>query len=174
MHWDTTQESWMQDVLDDAITHDYHVIIGVHKSPFNVAQDVSNPFNSIDYDPAHAGGIQQGPEVLVKDFIDGGGHFICYLTGHMHDDYMGVSVSATYANQLVIGVGCANLSASGAYSSMARIANDITQDCFNILSIDTISQTIKLMRIGANYDRFMRRKSALSWNYNTNQIVYCE
>ena len=174
MHFDSAQQSWMQSVLSDAITQGYHIIAAIHISPLDTVKDVNNPFSSIEYSPGNAGGVRPGPEALIKTFIDNGGHFVCYLCGHIHDDFMGVGVANDYNNQLVIGVGSASTAASGNYSSMARIRGDKTQDCFNILSIDTQTCTLKLMRVGANYDRFMRQKNTLAWDYDNSRLIYAD
>ena len=71
-------------------------------------------------------------------------------------------------------IACASVTPSFVYSTMARENGTITQDCFNILSVDTYKNLIKITRIGANYDRYMRRKNTLSWDYGIGELIYVD
>lgn len=176
-HWDSTQNTWLVNTLAVAQTNGRHVIILVHRAPFRISADISNPFQNVDYINRTFADHSPMTDVYtaVKNFIDAGGTFVCYLCGHLHDDYFGLGSDADTNNQLVIGVGCASGQTSATASgTMSRIAGQRSQDCFNVVGVDTTSKTIKIMRIGANYDRYMRKKNTLSWNYGTNQLIYVD
>ena len=178
LHWDATQLSWLTSVLADAKANSLHVLIAVHYVPFVLTQvTTGNPFTSID-----VGGnvgvtepnLSQAADA-VKDFIDGGGDFVCWICGHVHQDQWGVGRSDLgWSNQLVISIATASVAPANNYSEMARANGNKTQDCFNIMGIDVTSKTIKLMRIGADYDRYMRHKNTLSWNYGTGTLIYTD
>lgn len=174
-HWDSTQNTWLVNTLATALSLGRHVVILVHRAPFRINADTNNPFQNVDYINRTFADHSPMTDVYtaVKNFIDTGGTFVCYLCGHLHDDYFGLGRDTDTSNQLVIGVGCASGKTAATVSgTMSRIAGQRSQDCFNVVGIDTTSKTIKIMRIGADYDRYMRKKNTLSWNYGTGQLIY--
>ena len=174
-HWNTAQKEWFAEKMAETrdpnnAAYGLHVIVAVHYPAFVNIKTGNNPFDSIDYSPNQI----CNPEIpqLVKAHIDAGGVFVCYLTGHTHYNLFGLN--ATYPNQLMITVPTASVLAAENYDDEARENGNKTQDCFNLISFDAVSKTIKLMRIGADYDRYMRRKNTLSWDYNNSQLIYCD
>lgn len=178
---DATQLAWFQDTLASAKTGGLHVVVAIHRAPFALVPMPENPFDNIDFPnkslAPYGGDHQPYTEayMAVKSFIDAGGVFVCWLCGHSHDDYFGIGNNADTANQLVIGVACAASNAAATDgTTIARDSGQKSQDCFNVVGIDTNSKTIKLLRIGADYDRYMRKKNTLSWNYATSQMIYID
>ena len=175
LHWDSTQKSWFEGILADSITDELDVIVAVHFPPFYIDQDQDNPFAAIDTASNSVNFTNVEAANAVKTFINNGGNFVCWLCGHIHQDVMGLGRTVDgFQNQLAISIATASVTPAGIYSEMARVQGTRTQDCFNIVGIDTHSKTIKVMRIGANYDRYMRRKNTFSWNYATGQIIYVD
>lgn len=172
-HWDTTQKDWLIATLSDSGTK--HIVCLLHRAPFMLTPQPHNPFDNIDYvnetvteGTAHVRDHEPYVEAYtaVKNFIDNGGNFVCWLCGHLHDDYIGLGRDADVSNQLVIGVACASSSASATNSgSMSRVVGEKSQDCFNVVGIDTASRTIKIMRVGTDFDRYLRKKDTMSWDY---------
>lgn len=179
-HWDATQKAWFEEVLNDARIKGYHVVIAVHYPPFATEHNPDNPFDSITVHPDERG-WHTSPDIpnAVKSFIDEGGIFICYLSGHTHCDYFGLAredgeykMQEGWHNQLCIGVASASyISGSGFYGDCDRTVGTKGQDCFNIVGIDTASRTIKIVRIGLEYDKYMRKKNTLCWDYDANQLL---
>lgn len=175
MHWDATQKSWFEGVLAAAITAELDVLVAVHYPPFYINQDASNPFAAIDTASDSIVFTNAEAANAVKTFINNGGNFICWLCGHIHQDVMGLGrQSDGFENQLAISIATASVSPASVYSEMERVKGSRTQDCFNIVGIDTHSKTIKVLRVGANYDRYMRRKNTFSWNYETGTMIYVD
>lgn len=176
-HWNPTQKSWFEDVLKETLdssnsSFGYHVLVAVHYPAFTIEKQPNNPFNSIDYTITKSNCCVADIPDIVQSFKQNGGSFICYLTGHMHTDFFGVGTQ--YPDQLCISIACASVNAAQPYCDMVRRMGDKTQDCFNLVGIDTDNYVIKLMRIGAEYDRYMRRRSVLCWNYKDNQLIYVD
>lgn len=174
-HWNTAQKDWFVEKMAETrdpnnAAYGLHVIVAVHYPAFVNIKTGDNPFDSIDYSPNQI--CNSEIPQLVKAHIDAGGVFVCYLTGHTHYNLFGLN--ATYPNQLMITVPTASVLAAKNYDDEARENGNKTQDCFSLISFDAVSKTIKLMRIGADYDRYMRRKNTLSWDYNNSQLIYCD
>lgn len=83
--------------------------------------------------------------------------FICYLTGHIHRDAIGYVHDTTH-KQLIITVPSGNALAVGTGSSYAfsggndlpRRGWGVTQDAFNVYSIDRENKTVRIMRVGSD------------------------
>lgn len=57
---------------------------------------------------------------------------------------------------------------------MNKVIGNRTQDCFNVIGIDTTSKSITIMRVGANYDRHLRRKNTMSRDYENGELLYVD
>ena len=51
------------------------------------------------------------------------------------------------------------------WNDTVRNSDDYSRDLFDVMSFDTKSKTISVKRIGANYDRFMRKRNAMCLDY---------
>ena len=174
MYWTTEQNTWLQDVLSST-PNTMSVIVACHYKPSYTRIECNmddGMQESIDYgiDPnADPGYVNAAAVTSVKNFIDGGGKFICWLCGHDHKDFMGL---ATVDNrQLVVGVSLAQCGTRTHYSVMDRIEGTKSQDLFNIIGFDTYNKHIRILRIGADFDIFMRSKKSLCINYETKAII---
>ena len=176
-HWDHAQKVWLEDVLNETLdssssSFGYHVIVAVHYPAFVIEKQPDNPFDTIDDSIPQSYCCIDGLPDIVQSFKQRGGTFVCYLSGHLHTDCFGVGVK--YPEQLCISIACASVSAAQPYCDMIRRVGDKTQDCFNLVGIDTNSKVIKIMRIGAEYDRYMRRRNVLCWDYKNNYLIYVD
>ena len=59
----------------------------------------------------------------------------------------------------------------GYYGDQARKAGTRSNDAFNLVSIDPIGKVVKLIRIGANYDYYIRPRNILAFNYITGEFI---
>lgn len=170
-YWDNTQKQWLIDTLADAKTNSLEVIMASHEGAFKLltAKDASNPFDSLDYDLT---GTMVMPEAVaaVKSFVDGGGTLICWLTGHMHADAFGMSTDSRYSGMLDICVSAAGKHLAN--QEYSRPDGTKAMDLFNIYSIDVVKKRLSIVRIGADYDMYMRHKNSLVWDYANKQILY--
>lgn len=166
---DCAQAVWLSEKLAETLDNSgnaaagFHVVIAVHRTPFRTTMDSKNPFNSLEFNVADGGTVNSNIAVRVNEYIELGGHFACYLTGHQHIDHFGVGVA--YNNQLNITVGTGDDFAGSNTQNIARVKGTDSQDLFNIVAIDTYNSTIRLARIGAKYDRYGREKKTLCYYY---------
>lgn len=104
----------------------------------------------------------------IEDFVEAGGEFVCWLAGHTHADL--VCVNSNYPSQIVLEIDTATPTKSKPYSDTARSIDTPTQDCFDVIGVDTRSKTIRIVRIGASETQYMQSKKALCINYLTGEV----
>ena len=177
--YQAAQQAWFADVLADAITEGLSVIVASHfrikcesllRSPFTCpGAAVENPDSSVCNEPYVP---------LVKDFIDNGGKFVCWITGHSHYDAIS-KTSEEQGNQINICVnraGAVGSTATSLWETNSRINVDFsdwkTFDCFNVMAIDTYYKFITLFRVGSNWDKMGRKVETCCIKYDTGEILY--
>lgn len=174
INWSNAQGTWLSDVLADAITNNYHVVICMHYQcyQFQGKRDCNwNSFKSVDGSSSHA---SEQVCSIVQDAVDNGLKFICYLGGHHHRDYFGFS--ADYPNQGMFGtdkptpgasVNDADREAAACYYSV----KDREYWCFNIISINTTYGVMNIDRIGNNRDMMGRPMNHMTYDYINSVII---
>lgn len=169
MKYTTEQLTWFANSLTNAISLGYSVIVAQH-SNFGGYIPLGD-FSSLDdsYADKSGGGDGNVDDYLnaVDTFINNGGTFICWLSGHMHVDCSGWI--AYHNNQLAFVFECAKC--SGAYSDGDRVLGEKSQDSFNIISVDTNANLVKVVRVGNDCDRYLRSRKSIVVNYLTKEIV---
>lgn len=177
MYWDATQLSWFEGVLESARTSGLHVLVMTHASfPWANMETVdclwskagmltnysdSGAINDPTRTPIAAAGA-------VKTFIDGGGKFVCWLTGHQHGDDL--HKLPDYNNQMVVTMGSFAQRASMLQKSDNQA--DYNYDCLTYIAVDCSNKCIKFLRIGADIDMYGIKHDGLSIRYDrTDPIV---
>jgi hypothetical protein len=160
MHWTTEQKNWLAAVLADCKTNNKSVVICSHYSPrlnYNYDSTFCNltPFADTFLNA-------EVPALVDESDVD----FICYLSGHTHEDQFGTVVD--YPNQSAIVIDCAGCRQN---EHTNRWENTKSQDCFNIVSFDTKQGLVKIVRIGSDVDSYLRSKKVMTYNYRTGEIV---
>lgn len=170
MYWDADENTWLQNTLADAITNGLDVAIACHYPP-SALKKYGTPFQTIQdsvfqsFDVIYGDGMSTTEPILtVQEFIDNGGNFATWIVGHVHDDFVGVLKN--YPNQLCIAVTAAACNYQNIYDSAERVRGTKSQDAFNIVGIDTYNKTVKVVRVGSNYDSFMRKKDTMCIKYS--------
>lgn len=167
-HWDAAQLSWFQSVLADAITNSKKVVVFNHypydktkvtqkAEGWNSWETYLNDYRLFDtmYTPSSA-------VAAVKDFIDAGGIFVGWLTGHMHRD-LSVTINDDARQYMMT-------TASGSYAKHTDSASfsDISQrqyDCFTVIGVDTTHGFIKFLRCGLDEDSTLAKRKPYTWDY---------
>ena len=175
MYWDSAQKTWLESVLADAKTNSKYVVC-VNHSPFNKADaiiDYDSPlnswkvFNSSSFDAIHL-----APEAVsaVSDFINGNGNFVCWLTGHTHNDYLMTETNAS--RQFMINIASAKYSnhADG-FSPTATAYGETNYDCFDVIGIDLTNKILKVLRIGFNEDAAMKIRNRFSYDFANSKLL---
>ena len=167
----TNQNTWLESVLSSAKSKGFSVVCATHCVPqTSKVNYIDCTFNSInlkyedEYDTCVTNTIYQQ---TVQNFIDAGGKFITWICGHTHVDF--VYTTSEFPNQLWIVVACGLLSNK---LDIDRTDGTKNQDAFNILTFDTNTELVKIIRVGADRDRSMRHLGTMSINYNTHNVIY--
>lgn len=161
----TAQNTWLASRLAEAKTNGYAVVILEH-TPLNNFTKVDCNFSIIGL----SWGWNEFPTLYqdtVQSFIDGGGEFACYLAGHCHCDYVGYN--SNYPDQLCIAITTART--TGYDNDQRRVAGEKSQDAMDVVLVDTVTKTVKLIRVGADMDCYLRGRNLFSINYNTKEVI---
>lgn len=181
MYFDDEQYMWLIDVLEDARVKGLSVVASSHYPASNVSVfDCS--FNTRQVQAGRVSAVLNWKASnAVDDFLDNGGEFVCWLCGHTHLDYVGTVEGHPKQVMVVIDTANYNVSAQHAYSDIARVKDSKSQDLFNIVAFDTYNKTIKVMRVGADYDCWGRKRDTMCIQYKSNplytiekpELIYC-
>lgn len=181
MHQSADQLSWFTSTLASAKTAGLHVIAAVHSRAHWLFDSHVTPWDDKPLVPSYTAGYSDTsastyPENLsddyasaVDDFINDGGYFVCWIHGHTHHKMF--AQLQTHPNQLDVSVENAGIPDFAWTYVKARINGTKSEDCFNVLAIDTDSKILRIMAVGATYDRFMRHTDTIAYNYDTHTIL---
>lgn len=161
----TNQNDWLQARLEEAKSSGYTVVIIEH-TPLPNSVAISCGFNMIR-NPWTYGQFDSMYQSSVDSFINAGGRFACYLTGHSHGDLVGYN--SDYPNQIYIAVTCAGT--TGRDNDQRRVVGEKSEDAFNIVVVDTETETIKLIRVGADIDNYLRGRNICTIDYMNKSII---
>lgn len=159
-----SQNTWLQTVLADAQTNDYTVVIIQH-CPVSNQRLIDSGFTMLGRTSSQTFPVMY--QQSVKTFMDNGGKFACYLTGHTHWDM--ICYNNDFPDQLCICVSCAIT--TGRDGDQYRDYNTKAQDAANVVVIDTTTKTVKLIRVGADMDYYLRPRNELAISYETKEII---
>lgn len=156
----TAQNTWLQQTLAGAKTNGYSVIILTHYGPYN---GVKVDCNFTDKIEPVLSGFKEMYQQSVQSFIDGGGDFVCYLSGHTHYDL--ICKNTNYPNQLFVVV-------TATYSGFPDLTKP--KERFNILTFDKTRHIVKIIRVGQDRDEYMRHIGLITIDYKTLEVIYSE
>lgn len=170
MNWsfNQVQQEWLEEVLSDATAKDYAVIICEHYCPNTSFKGLKECTFQTLYRSSPSSYLGSDGARIVQDAIDGGLKFVCWLFGHEHLDFFGVLEN--YPKQYALAVDKAHADESWE-RDCCRSGNDRERDAFDVVSIDTSSGMLTVMRIGNNRDKYMRQKNFLTFDYVNSKIV---
>lgn len=181
MHQSADQLTWFVSTLASAKTAELHVIVAVHSRAHWLFTSHVTAWDDKPLVPSYTAGYSDTsastyPENLsddyadaVDDFMTGGGYFVCWIHGHTHHKMF--AQLQTHPNQLDVSVENAGIPDFAWTYVKARIENSKSEDCFNVIGIDTDSKVLRIMAVGATYDRFMRHADTIAYNYDTHSIL---
>ena len=80
---------------------------------------------------------------------------------------------ARHPNQMTINIGSSgNMELVNRASDIERVEGTKSQDCVNMVVIDTFKKQLKLYRIGGDIDRYFRSRKALVFDYDNREVIY--
>lgn len=172
MFYDEAQNTWLTTTLSDANANGFDVIIAIHASPAET-DAIPCTYTSIDsfIQPAGWASYSTANAIqVVKNFIDNGGKFVCWLGGHVHHDMMG-KITEDNRQLVVLVETCSNNEQEG--FDRPYIEGEFEYaDAFNIIGVDTYRHILKLFKVGYEYDSAMRRKGTFVYDYEKHSVVF--
>ena len=200
-HFSQTQIDWFISVLDSAIESNLNVIICMHSPEFEQApvkndkkfyqrnwnwvsklsyidgaiiEDIVNAFKkgiAINKTYTYQNENADIPSVTANHTFGGNGKFICYLAGHLHSDFIGVSNN--YEDQLYLIETCTcavpQIKNTRNYgeevNDLPRIVGTSCEDAFNVYCFDFDKKQIKVVRVGSNINDQMEFRDKEIYTY---------
>jgi len=176
MCYDSQQEQFLSLALESALLSKLSVVSICHYPvddivPFDCGFTLSKFINSkiVTKNWSHEAGINTAPK-CVQDYIDKGGTFICWLSGHLHKDAVGVLNK--YPDQIAFVFEAATCDSNQCEGSdSTREKGTVNQDSFNVICFNPISKTINVLRIGNQLDINNRSKKQITLDYSNKRII---
>lgn len=166
------QQIWFRNVLEDARTKGYKVLVSHHAPAEFDAIDC--PFTIQDFNNKGTRSKATDDELAeVQTFIDNGGTFVAWLTGHLHQDVIGTCKN--YPNQLQLAIDTSriprNINGSSVYQGgNYKIADTKSNYCLDVVAVT--EKMVTIQRIGTEYDKIGRKIESFVYNFVTHNIVY--
>lgn len=175
IHFDEAQAAWLEQTLEQARRAGLAVVAATHYPPQSGIEPLQTGFSCEwaevgAYEPPVGSQMERMPDgayAAVDAFIEGGGTFVCWLSGHEHYDLVG-HVSG-HSRQLVVIVDKGGY--GDGYMREARIKGTDTQDAFNLVTVNPETHLLTVQRIGCSVDEAGRSKKLLCYDYIVGEIV---
>ena len=168
------QMTWLNAALSGAITNSYAVVGAIHFPPMPTNfHKIDSNFTALLH--GTAGDMSQfawhtyHTYILetVDQFIDDGGDFVCWLSGHTHYDL--VSYDDRFPKQLFITISCAM--PSSLFEEKIRDTGRGAGLVLNTVCVDTARKYVKLIRYGAEWDDCLRHTGTCVIKYDANPPI---
>ena len=160
------QKTWLQSTLRDARALGYSVITATHEVTYPIVDKLNVTFQTKDSYEQFSGNVAKSEfDAIIKEFKTNGGSHIANLCGHEHADMVGYTENGT----LNIAVECATN--DNIWTDGKRVEGTRTYDCFNVISVNSQLNIIKIVRIGNNSDHYLRGKNILTYDYLNKKVI---
>ncbi|MBQ7256776.1 MAG: hypothetical protein IJS60_03685 [Abditibacteriota bacterium] len=169
----TAQCEWLKALLKEAKEKKLSVVIATHL-PFVYEKYnfVDTEFNNFDKalmpQPWYA--CYKNIKIYqdaVDEFMKSGGDFVCFICGHYHSDH--IFYNEEYPDQLQIIVGVA--APWDDIDTTLRIQGTKSMDLANAFIVDTATKTLKIIRVGADMDKYFRKRDLFSYDYKNKKVI---
>lgn len=174
--WET--RAWLRGILREALEKGLHVITAQHeptgyindtfRSRYQTYRDCNAEFRRYElertrYDYDHRGRVLYGD--VIEEFISLGGNYVINLAGHDHVDEFGLN------DRGILNIVVENGTSWDGISDISRVPGERSEDCFNVMSVDTEKHEFTVVRIGANTDKSGRTKQMMVFDYQNKRIL---
>lgn len=170
----STQLTWLSGVLQDAYDNDYSVLCVNHYMFARENCTLVNCTFTIKGALSNEGSwtIPETAVSAVETFIGYGGKFICWIGGHVHNDFV---LLHNNGHQMCIGVSTASYKSKQVqYCDNVRARGLKSQDLFNVVSIDTYSKKLSVLRVGSDLSRFMIPRRRMCIDYVNRTVLWSD
>ena len=163
-----SQCEWLLERLNGAKALGYHVITCMHEMTNPIINKLDTTFQTIDNFESLGGNKQSISKFdkVIGDWIKAGGVHVANFAGHEHSDFIG------YTENGVLNVCVQAATDNIIWTDGKRVQGSRTWDCFNVVSVETSTGTLKLIRVGNNSDHYLREKKILSYDYINKRIIF--
>lgn len=159
------QKEWYKKTLESAREKNMAVMVASHftvcRNTENVPCDFSKP-NAVFKAPEKFADFEK----ITQDFIDKGGEFICYLSGHHHTD--AVLKNKLYP-QYEFAVGTASVKKDK--SDNIRSTKDKSIDLADIFVADRDAKKLYIIRVGADKTKNNTERKTLVFDYKNGKVL---
>lgn len=177
MHYDKVQDKWFEDTLNDALEKGYTVIGAQHYFSQTGLVSVDSGFSTGPGIAACTDTLRPQIEctreqafITLDRFIDRGGNFVCWLSGHDHEDYIGHVGGHERQLQVLID----KAGDKDQYMRENRSRGTVNQDSFNLVTVNPGRHMLILQRIGCTRGPSMRSKTLFCYDYLSRRILVNE
>lgn len=177
VHYDEFQDIWLDNVLTDARERGYAVVGAVHYFSQTGLQGIESGFTTNPSIPSCSNPdapqiecMREQAFVTVDRFIDNGGEFVCWLSGHDHEDYIGIVPSHTRQLQILVD----KAGEKDMYMHEDRTKGTVNQDSFNLVTVNPSKSLLVIQRIGCTRGPEMKSKTLFCYNYRKRTIIVNE
>ena len=138
---DTEQKTWLANTLTNTQS-DYNIIIFCHKF-----FSIGNNGEGVTIDSSTGGVVQN---IINTNYSNISATFVAVICGHSHRDYYTTDSTNGYP---IICTSTDDWQRSEMYGGPVMTAGTTTEQCFDVVHIDTINRKLYFTRIGAGSDR---------------------
>lgn len=174
---DSAQNTWLGQVLDDAITNNYHVVICMHYRPYRFERIRNCNFCTLLGMSDNALAPSEFTTTVI-DKVRQGLKFVCFLGGHHHRDFFGKIVDNSNENNPVtlfsLGIETPNAPGSSGDSWRYNVGGGSLHKewwAYDLFSVNTVYGIVSVAKIGNNRDRFGRPINHLTFDYINGEIL---
>ena len=165
---DDAQFEWFKACLSDAKLKDFTVVISHHYQSPNVVKIDCNftDRDKLEHIPTYE---SMRYRQAVDDFMSMGGKFACWLCGHLHWEIIGYCKD--FPKQLIRCIVGGHRHFAEGVGFMTRADGRKSRDGADVVVVDTSTCTLKIIRVGANLDSYLRPRNMIVINYVTREII---
>lgn len=166
----TAQKAWFVETLASAKDANLSVMCICHY-PVS-GNGIDSTFNCLSpkYE-AYSPTLSNDFVNAVKDFIDNGGDFVCYLSGDTHRDFFGTAKLDDRQASVVVSTS-SGYSGQQQFDNIERVPETKSQDLFNVIGVDTYHGWFTIFRVGADTDSSLRHIGTLCYDYRNKKLLY--
>lgn len=178
MHFTEGQDAWLRETLDEALAKGLAVIGVTHYPSSTGLSPVECGFTppgmelprESDTTRVQYESMSEAAFKSVDRFIDKGGNFVCWLSGHTHSDYIGLVKDHERQLQVIAD----KAGEMDGYIKEDRTRGTVNQDAFNLVTFNPARSLLVIYRIGCRRGPDMRSKKLFVYDCTKRKVITSE